>query len=87
MEATGSSETSVDFQRATQRYTPEVRTFPNYRCDNFISYIKGAFLHRFFFRKIFEMFTDLVRSVDLGLFLYISLPGVTYDVLAGLKGH
>jgi hypothetical protein len=34
MEATYSSETSVDFQRATQRYILEDRTLSNCRCEN-----------------------------------------------------
>jgi hypothetical protein len=34
MEATYSSETSVDFQRNTRRYIPEDRTFRNHRCEN-----------------------------------------------------
>jgi hypothetical protein len=38
MEATYSSETSVDFQRNTRRYIPEDRTLHNYRSENFKSY-------------------------------------------------
>jgi hypothetical protein len=34
MEATCSYETSVDFQRTTQRYIQEHRTFHNHRCEN-----------------------------------------------------
>jgi hypothetical protein len=34
MKATCSSETSVDFQRTTQRYIPEKRTFQGHRCEN-----------------------------------------------------
>jgi hypothetical protein len=34
MEATRSSETSVDFHRTTRRYNPEVRTFHKQRCEN-----------------------------------------------------
>jgi hypothetical protein len=34
MKAIFSSETSVDFQRATRRYTPEDSSFPNHRCEN-----------------------------------------------------
>jgi hypothetical protein len=38
MEATCSSETSVDFHRTTRSYIPEVRTFHNHRCENLKSY-------------------------------------------------
>jgi hypothetical protein len=38
MEATCSSETSVDFQRTTQRYNPEDKTLHNHRCENLKSY-------------------------------------------------
>jgi hypothetical protein len=38
MEATCSSETSVDFQRTTRHYIPEERTH-NHRCENLKSYI------------------------------------------------
>jgi hypothetical protein len=34
MEATCSSQTSVDFQRTTRRYIPEDRTLHNHRCEN-----------------------------------------------------
>jgi hypothetical protein len=34
MEATCSSETSVDFQRTTRRYIPEDKTLHNHRCEN-----------------------------------------------------
>jgi hypothetical protein len=34
MEATCSSETSVDFQRTTERYSPQDTTFHNHRCKN-----------------------------------------------------
>jgi hypothetical protein len=33
-----SSETSVDFQRATRRHIPEDGTFHNHRCENLKSY-------------------------------------------------
>jgi hypothetical protein len=36
---TFSSETSVDFQRTTGRYTPEDITLNNHRRENLISYI------------------------------------------------
>jgi hypothetical protein len=38
MEATFSSETSVDFQRTAQRYIPEDRIVHNHVCENFKSY-------------------------------------------------
>jgi hypothetical protein len=38
MEATCSSETSVDFQPTTRRYIPEDRTLHNHRCENDRSY-------------------------------------------------
>jgi hypothetical protein len=38
MEATCSSETSVDFQRTTRRYIPEDRTLHNHWCENLKSY-------------------------------------------------
>jgi hypothetical protein len=34
MEAIFSSETSVDFERTTRRYIPEVSTLHNHRCEN-----------------------------------------------------
>jgi hypothetical protein len=34
MEATCSTETSVDFQRTTRRYIPEDRTLRYHRCEN-----------------------------------------------------
>jgi hypothetical protein len=39
MEAIYSCETSVAFQRTTQRYIPGDRTPHNYRCENLKSYI------------------------------------------------
>jgi hypothetical protein len=39
MEATRSSETSVDFQRTTRRYIAEDGTFPNHLCENLRSYL------------------------------------------------
>jgi hypothetical protein len=39
MVATCSSETSVDFQRTTQRYIPEDRTVHNHCCEKLKSYI------------------------------------------------
>jgi hypothetical protein len=39
MEAIFSSETSVVFQRTTQRYIPEDISFHNHRCGNLKSYI------------------------------------------------
>jgi hypothetical protein len=38
MEASCSSETSVDFQRNTRRYSPEHRTLNNHRCESLRSY-------------------------------------------------
>jgi hypothetical protein len=43
MEATCSSETSVDFQRTTRRYIPEERILHNSRCENLKSY-RGVLL-------------------------------------------
>jgi hypothetical protein len=37
---TCSSETSVDFQRTTWRYSPENRTLHNHRCENLKFYMK-----------------------------------------------
>jgi hypothetical protein len=39
MEATCSSEASVDFQRTTQRYISEDKTLHNHRCENLKSYM------------------------------------------------
>jgi hypothetical protein len=39
IEATGSSETSADFQQSTRRYILEDRTLHNHRCENLKSYI------------------------------------------------
>jgi hypothetical protein len=38
MEATCSSEMSVDTQRTTRRYIPEVDTFHSHRCETLKSY-------------------------------------------------
>jgi hypothetical protein len=38
MEATCSSEVSVEFQRTARRYIPEDRPFRNHRCENLKSY-------------------------------------------------
>jgi hypothetical protein len=38
MEATCSSEMSLDFQRTTQRFIPEDKTLHNHRCENLKSY-------------------------------------------------
>jgi hypothetical protein len=43
MEASCSSETSVDFQLTKRRYIPENRTLHNHRCDNLKSYINLVF--------------------------------------------
>jgi hypothetical protein len=53
METIYSTETSVDFQRATRRYIPEDRTIRNHRCENLKSHI----------RKVFSWETDSVDSV------------------------
>jgi hypothetical protein len=37
IEATCSSETSVDFERTTRRYIPEDKTLHNHRCENLVS--------------------------------------------------
>jgi hypothetical protein len=39
MEATSSSETSVDFQRTTRRYIPEDGALHNHPCENLKFYI------------------------------------------------
>jgi hypothetical protein len=39
MEATCSSETSVDYQRTTRHYNPEDRSLHNHRCENLKSKI------------------------------------------------
>jgi hypothetical protein len=44
MEAICSSETSVDFQRTTQRYIPEDSTLHNHRCENLKSHSPHSFL-------------------------------------------
>jgi hypothetical protein len=44
----GRTETSVDFQRTTRRYIPEVRTLHNHRCENLKSYFVG-YIHPFYF--------------------------------------
>jgi hypothetical protein len=43
MEVTCSSETSVGFQRVTQRYIPEGRTLHNHYCENLKSYREWIF--------------------------------------------
>jgi hypothetical protein len=43
MEAVCSSETSVDFQRATRRYISEHTTLPNHRYENLKSYEQNTF--------------------------------------------
>jgi hypothetical protein len=44
MEATYSSETSVDFQRTTWLCVPEDRTVDKYRCENFKFYAVSNFM-------------------------------------------
>jgi hypothetical protein len=39
MEATCSSETSIDFQQSSRRYIPEERNHHNHRCENLKSYL------------------------------------------------
>jgi hypothetical protein len=46
MEATCSSETSVDFQQTTRRYSPEDRTHHNHRCENLTTYIESYQFYR-----------------------------------------
>jgi hypothetical protein len=46
MEAICSSETSVDFQRATLRYIPEDGTLHNHRYENLKSYLKSTGLSK-----------------------------------------
>jgi hypothetical protein len=41
LEATYSSETSVDFQRTTQRIYPEDSTLHNHRCENLKGYSRN----------------------------------------------
>jgi hypothetical protein len=43
MEATYSSEASVDFQRTTRRYIPEDRTLHDHRCKNITFYLELDF--------------------------------------------
>jgi hypothetical protein len=54
MEATCSSETSVDFQRVTRCYIPEDRSFHNHYCENFKScsansLLRGSQVHTLHF--------------------------------------
>jgi hypothetical protein len=46
MEAICSSETSVDTQRTTRRYIPEVDTLHNHRCENLKSYERQKVCNR-----------------------------------------
>jgi hypothetical protein len=49
MEAISSTETSIYFQRTTQRYIPEDNTLHNYHCENLKSYtIRECFLTKHF---------------------------------------
>jgi hypothetical protein len=43
MEATSSSETSVEFQGTTRRYIPEDRKLHSHGCENLNSYIPQPF--------------------------------------------
>jgi hypothetical protein len=45
MEAICPSETSVDTQRTTPRYIPEVDTLHNHRCENLKSYMYQGSLY------------------------------------------
>jgi hypothetical protein len=64
MEATCSSETSVDFQRSTFQFTPEYRTLHNHHCNNIKSYNP---------KEIFvEYFTPYI-CVSMYLYLYSPL--------------
>jgi hypothetical protein len=46
METIYFSETSVDFQRTTRRYVPEVSTFHSHRCENLKSYLVDSYNDR-----------------------------------------
>jgi hypothetical protein len=54
MEATSSSETSVNIRRTTVRYIPEARTLHNHRCENLKSYM---------LRGLFYFYLPLAQSV------------------------
>jgi hypothetical protein len=75
MEAIFSSETSVDFQRATPRYIPEDSTLHN-RCENLKSYISVLDFVGFMFCWVNVMVTkscdDESKQVEL------KRPWVTY---------
>jgi hypothetical protein len=60
MEATFSSETSVDFQRTTLRFIPENRTLHNHRCENLISYISNKMC--FYRQKALHVHINLILS-------------------------
>jgi hypothetical protein len=52
MEATCSSEESVDIQRTTRRYIPEDKTLHNHRCEDLKSYNIVLVSVRRFVRRI-----------------------------------
>jgi hypothetical protein len=58
MEAICSSETSVETQRTTRRYTPEDDTLHNHRCENIKSYSITDLFSSICLKKI-KYFTEL----------------------------
>jgi hypothetical protein len=61
MEATFSSETSVDFQRPTRRI-PEDRKLHNHRCENLKSYIFAIDLFKFKHLSVLRQVHSLFQS-------------------------
>jgi hypothetical protein len=60
MEATCSSETTVDFQRTTRNYIPEDRILHNHRCEDLKSYLLFFLLSLFI--SCFPCFTHFLFS-------------------------
>jgi hypothetical protein len=60
--ATCSSETSVDFQRATRRYIPEYISLHNRRCENLKSYIYLFWLLHCIYHSYDVIQQDLTNS-------------------------
>jgi hypothetical protein len=76
MEATCSSETSVDFQRTTRRYIAKNRSSHNYRCENIKSHKDICGLHQSL--QASHRFIKYVMAVPLKPFL---IWGSTFKVI------
>jgi streptogramin lyase len=70
MEATYSTETSVDFQRTTRCCIPEDRTLHNHRCENLRSYVLDDFGRLWYISQIYGFLWARISPVAEGLLNY-----------------